>query len=197
MSSSLIKSQWLIACTHRISLFLILFDSYTMRNDGFLGGLILILIGVVGLLIYYPNYLQLTSTIGQLEGAITIHLQQIYNQTIEYVICMVLSILSGLSLILFGALTNPRMSQSMKQEASANLQSIQKYQGWKFILKSENSVIIYRSMMSSSIGLLLILVGFTGGLNQALEATINQSMLIIFLVGLALSVYGILNLYKI
>lgn len=157
----------------------------------------MILIGGIGLLIYYPNYLHLSSAISQLEGTINVQLQQFYNQTLEYMICMFLSILSGSSLILIGVLSSPRTYQSIKQEISVNPQNLQKYQGWKFILKSENSEMIFRSMLCSSIGLLLILVGFTGGVNQALETSINQSMFVIFLVGLVLSIYGIFNLYKI
>jgi len=166
-----------------------------------LGGLTLVLIGVMGLIIYFPNYQQVTFTIGQLGGAINPLLQQYYNQALEYLIGMALSILAGLSLILYGAVStssiSPLNEEPAMQTSFTNLLLRQKQLGWKFILKSENSEIIYRSMLSSSVGLILILIGFMGGVDQLLEVTINQAMLIIFLIGLALSVYGIFNLYKI
>lgn len=171
-----------------------------MRSDGLFGGLILLIIGLIGLLIYFPNYQQLTYTFGQLGRVINPQMEQTYNQLIEYVIGMTISLLAGLFLIVYGAVSNPSISpkklEAVKETNLTNLRSKQESLEWKFISKDESAEIIYRSMLSSSLGLLLILVGFMGGVIQFLGAIMNQVMFFMFLIGLALSVYGIFNLYK-
>jgi hypothetical protein len=170
-----------------------------MRSDGLFGGLILLIIGLVGLLIYFPNYQQFTD-IGHLGRMVNPQMQQTYNQLIEYVIGMTASLLAGLFLLVYGVASNPSISpkklEAVRQNTSANLLHKQKSIEWKFISKDESAEVIYRSMLSSSIGLLLILVGFMGGVIQFLGMVMNQVIFSIFVIGLALSVYGIFNLYK-
>jgi conjugal transfer/entry exclusion protein len=78
-----------------------------MRSGSFFGGLVFLIIGVAGLFVYFPNYQQLTSTLGQLGRAIDPQLQQTYNQVLMYVIGSAAAILIGLALLIYGAASKP------------------------------------------------------------------------------------------
>jgi hypothetical protein len=81
-----------------------------MRTGSLFGGLVFLIIGVAGLLVYFPDYQQYTSTLGQVGRALNPELERAYNQILIYVIGSAAAILMGLALLIYGVASKSKTS---------------------------------------------------------------------------------------
>ena len=81
-----------------------------MRTGSLFGGLVFLIIGVAGLLVYFPDYQQYTSTLGQIGRALNPELERAYNQVLIYLVGSAAAILIGLTLMIYGVASKPQTS---------------------------------------------------------------------------------------
>jgi hypothetical protein len=77
-----------------------------MRSSVFLAGIVLIAIGALGIFYYYPQYQNLSSTLGQIGQAISPELKQQYTNLQIYLGSFIVAAILGLGLVVYGASTN-------------------------------------------------------------------------------------------